>query len=144
MSDAIVVFMTSANADEARRIAHELVERQLAACVQILPEIESVYRWNGEVQRETELLLLAKTTAAQFDDLERAVREIHSYDTPEIRRRPDGPRLRTVSRLAGRQRRRLTLVRMPAAGSARLRCAYLRHLFERAFAVRNDLHNLFR
>ena len=84
MSDAIVVFMTSGSADEARRIANELVERQLAACVQILPEIESVYRWNGEVQRATELLLLAKTTAALFDDLERAVREIHSYDTPEI------------------------------------------------------------
>jgi periplasmic divalent cation tolerance protein len=84
MSDAIVVFMTSGNPDEALRIANELVERQLAACVQILPEIESVYRWNGEVQRETEILLLAKTTAAQFDDLERAVREIHSYDTPEI------------------------------------------------------------
>jgi periplasmic divalent cation tolerance protein len=84
MSDAIVVFMTSANADEARHIANELVERQLAACVQILPEIESVYRWNGEVQRDTEILILAKTTAAQFDDLERAVREIHSYDTPEI------------------------------------------------------------
>lgn len=84
MIDAIVVFMTAPNADEARRIADELVERQLAACVQILPEIESVYRWNGEVQRETEILLLAKTTAAQFDDLERAVREIHSYDTPEI------------------------------------------------------------
>lgn len=84
MSDAIVVFMTSANSDEARRIATELVERRLAACVQILPEIESIYRWNGEVQRETELLLLAKTTAAQFDDLERAVRELHSYDTPEI------------------------------------------------------------
>jgi periplasmic divalent cation tolerance protein len=84
MSDAIVVFMTSANADEARRIANELVERQLAACVQILPEIESVYRWHGEVQRDKEILLLAKTTAARFDDLERAVREIHSYDTPEI------------------------------------------------------------
>jgi periplasmic divalent cation tolerance protein len=84
MSDAIVVFMTAPAADEARRIAKELVERQLAACVQILPEIESVYRWNGEVQRETEILILAKTTAAQFDDLEKAVREIHSYDTPEI------------------------------------------------------------
>jgi periplasmic divalent cation tolerance protein len=84
MSDAIVVFMTAPNADEARRIAKELVERQLAACVQILPEIESVYRWNGEVQRDTEILILAKTTAAQFDDLERAVREMHSYDTPEI------------------------------------------------------------
>lgn len=84
MSDAIVVFMTSANADEARRLANELVERQLAACVQILPEIESVYRWNGKVQRDTEILILAKTTAAQFEHLERAVREIHSYDTPEI------------------------------------------------------------
>ena len=84
MSDAIVVFMTAPNADEARRIASELVERQLAACVQILPEIESLYRWHGEVQRDTEILILAKTTAAQFDDLERAVREIHSYDTPEI------------------------------------------------------------
>ena len=84
MSDAIVVFMTSGNADEARRIANELVERQLAACVQVLPEIESVYRWNGEVQRETEILLLAKTTAAQFEDLERTVRAIHRYDTPEI------------------------------------------------------------
>jgi len=84
MSDAIVVFMTSGNADEARRIANELVERQLAACVQILPEIESVYRWNGEVQRDKEILLLAKTTAAQFNNLEKAVREMHSYDTPEI------------------------------------------------------------
>lgn len=84
MSDAIVVFMTAPGADEARRIANELVQRQLAACVQILPEIESVYRWNGEVQRDKEVLILAKTTAAQFDGLERAVREIHSYETPEI------------------------------------------------------------
>lgn len=84
MSDAIVVFMTAPNADDARRIASELVERQLAGCVQILPEIESVYRWNGEVQRDKEILILAKTTAAQFDDLEKAVREMHSYDTPEI------------------------------------------------------------
>jgi periplasmic divalent cation tolerance protein len=84
MSDAIVVFMTAPNADEARRIANELVERQLAACVQILPQIESVYRWNGEVRHDTEVLIIAKTTAAQFDELERAVRETHSYDTPEI------------------------------------------------------------
>lgn len=84
MSDAIVVFMTAPAPDEARRIANELVERQLAACVQILPGIESVYRWNGEVQRDKEILILAKTTAAQFDDLEKAVREIHSYGTPEI------------------------------------------------------------
>lgn len=84
MSEAIVVFMTAASADEARRIANELVARQLAACVQILPEIESVYRWKGAVEREKEILLLAKTTAAEFGDLEKAVRAIHSYNTPEI------------------------------------------------------------
>jgi len=84
MTDAIVVFMTAANADEARRIANHLVESKLAACVQILPEIESVYRWEGKVQREKEVLILAKTTAPQFDELEKAVRGIHSYDTPEI------------------------------------------------------------
>src|ERR1700752_1578341 len=84
MSDAIVVFMTAPTADEARRIADQLVERRLAACVQILPEIESVYRWKDEVQREKEVLMLAKTTAAQFGELEKAVRAIHSYETPEI------------------------------------------------------------
>ena len=84
MSEAIVVFMTAATADEARRIANELVGRRLAACVQILPEIESVYRWKDEVQREKEILILAKTTAAQFDNLEKTVRAIHSYETPEI------------------------------------------------------------
>lgn len=84
MSEAIVVFMTAPTADEARRIASELVERQLAACVQILPEIESVYRWKDEVQREKETLILAKTTAPHFDELEKAVRALHSYETPEI------------------------------------------------------------
>ncbi|MFY9622744.1 MAG: divalent-cation tolerance protein CutA [Pyrinomonadaceae bacterium] len=83
-SEPIVVLMTAADGGEATRIAELLVNKKLAACVQILPEIESVYRWNGKVQRETEILLLAKTTAAQFEDLERAVRKIHSYDTPEI------------------------------------------------------------
>jgi len=84
MSDALVVFMTAANAGEARRIANHLVEARLAACVQVLPEIESVYQWKGAVQREKEVLILAKTTAAQFDALEKAVRAIHSYETPEI------------------------------------------------------------
>ena len=83
-SEPIVVFMTAADGGEATRIADLLVNRKLAACVQILPAIESVYRWNGEVQHDTEILILAKTTTAQFDDLEKAVREIHSYDTPEI------------------------------------------------------------
>jgi periplasmic divalent cation tolerance protein len=84
MNDAIVVFMTASSADEARRIAQQLVESCLAACVQVLPEIESTYRWNGEIQREKELLILAKTTADNFAALEKSVRAIHSYATPEI------------------------------------------------------------
>jgi periplasmic divalent cation tolerance protein len=84
MSEAIVVFMTAANVDEARRIAGHLVNTQLAACVQILPEIESVYRWKGEVQHDKEVLILAKTTAAKFEKLESEVRRLHSYQTPEI------------------------------------------------------------
>lgn len=84
MSDTIVVFMTAGGIGEARRIADHLMETRVAACVQILPEIESIYRWNGQVQREKESLILAKTTAEQFAELEKEVRAIHSYATPEI------------------------------------------------------------
>lgn len=83
-SDPILVLMTAPNRDEASRIAEMLVNSRFAACVQILPEIQSVYRWKGEVERASEVLLLAKTTEEKFDGLDRAVREIHSYDTPEI------------------------------------------------------------
>ena len=76
--------MTAASREEADRIAELLVSAQLAACVQILPEIESVYRWQGEVKREREILLLAKTVASRFDELESRVRAMHSYETPEI------------------------------------------------------------
>lgn len=82
--DAIVVFMTAASGEEATRLADMLVGAHLAACVQILPEIESVYRWQGKIERSSEVLLLAKTTRGKFDDLEREVRALHSYDTPEI------------------------------------------------------------
>ena len=85
MSDeAIVVFMTAANGEEATRLAEMLVGAHLAACVQILPEMESVYRWQGKIERQSEVLLIAKTTRGKFDDLEREVRALHSYDTPEI------------------------------------------------------------
>lgn len=83
-SDAIVVFMTAANGEEAARLAEMLVGAHLAACVQILPEMESVYRWQGKIERQSEILLLAKTTQEKFDELEREVRALHSYDTPEI------------------------------------------------------------
>ena len=84
VSDAIVVFMTAANGEEATRLADMLVGAHLAACVQILPEMESVYRWQGRIERQSEVLLLAKTTREKFEELEREVRALHSYDTPEI------------------------------------------------------------
>src|SRR6476619_1634398 len=82
--DAIVVLMTASNGEEAARLADMLVGAHLAACVQILPEMESVYRWQGKIERAPEVLLLAKTTRAKFEELEREVRALHSYDTPEI------------------------------------------------------------
>lgn len=84
VSDAIVVFMTASNGEEAARLADMLVGAHLAACVQILPEMESVYRWQGKIERAAEILLLAKTTRSKFEELEREVRALHSYDTPEI------------------------------------------------------------
>ena len=83
-NDQIVVLMTAPNVEEATRIAEMLVERKLAACVQILPPMTSIYVWKGEVERASEILLVAKSTRAKFDELEQAVRAIHSYETPEI------------------------------------------------------------
>ena len=83
-SAAIVVLMTAGSQEEASRLAEMLVGAHLAACVQIMPQMESIYRWKGEVHRAPEFLLLAKTTAACFDELEREVRSLHTYDTPEI------------------------------------------------------------
>ncbi len=80
----VVVLLTASNGEEAGRLAEMMVGSRLAACVQILPEIESVYRWEGEVRRESEVLLIAKTTAARFPALAREVRALHSYETPEI------------------------------------------------------------
>jgi periplasmic divalent cation tolerance protein len=81
---AIVVLMTAGSQEEASRLAEMLVGAHLAACVQILPQMESVYRWKGAVHRAPEFLLLAKTTASCFDELEREVRSLHTYDAPEI------------------------------------------------------------
>lgn len=83
-SEAIVVLMTAGSREEAARLADCLVVARLAACVQIMPEVESVYHWKGNVERDAEILLLAKTTQAKFAELESAVRALHSYETPEI------------------------------------------------------------
>ena len=83
-ADPIIVFMTAGSAEEAMRIAEALVESKLAACVQVLPEMHSIYLWKGEVERAREVLMIAKTTMAKFDGLQSKLRAIHSYETPEI------------------------------------------------------------
>ena len=83
-SDSIAVFMTAPTRDEARRLAELLIEKRLAACVQIIPEMESVYRWKGNIEHANEVLLIAKTLQAKFAELEQEIRSAHSYDTPEI------------------------------------------------------------
>jgi periplasmic divalent cation tolerance protein len=83
-SEAIAVFVTTANADDAGRLADMLIGKRLAACVQILPEMQSVYRWQGKIERQKEVLLIAKTTMAKFEALDKEVRAMHSYETPEI------------------------------------------------------------
>src|SRR6266550_5517208 len=80
----IAVFITTPNKEEASRLADMLVGRKLAACVQILPVMESVYRWQGKVERQDEVLLIAKTVNSKLAELEREVRALHSYETPEI------------------------------------------------------------
>ena len=83
MTDKRLVLTTCASLEEARTIAHALVERQLAACVNIVPHMESVYRWQGEVETSTECLLVIKTTLDAFDRLREALSKLHSYELPE-------------------------------------------------------------
>jgi periplasmic divalent cation tolerance protein len=83
-SSAIIVLITAGSQIEAATIAEQLISDRLAACVQILPSIESVYWWKGKIERTPEVLLLAKTTQEKFEDLEKSVRSRHSYDIPEI------------------------------------------------------------
>ena len=83
MTDKRVVLSTCGSLEEARHIAHALIERRLAACVNILPQAESIYRWKGEVETSTEWLLVIKTTADAFERVHAAVSELHSYEVPE-------------------------------------------------------------
>ena len=82
MENAVVVLCTFPDIEQARQIGAALVETQVAACVSILPGVESIYRWEGKVERASEVLALIKTT--RYADLEAAIKELHPYDVPEI------------------------------------------------------------
>jgi periplasmic divalent cation tolerance protein len=79
-----VVLCTFPNIDSARQIGTVLVERQLAACVNLIPGVESVYRWQGQVESATETLTVFKTSAEVFPEFERELAALHPYDVPEI------------------------------------------------------------
>jgi periplasmic divalent cation tolerance protein len=79
-----VVLVTCGSVGEARKIGRGVVERKLAACANILPGVESIYRWKGKVERAREVLLVIKTAAARLRGLKREVRRLHSYELPEL------------------------------------------------------------
>lgn len=83
MTNKRIVLSTAGSEDEARKIAHHLVEQRLAACVNIIPGIESVYRWEGKVESNREYLLLIKTSSTMFPEVRDAILELHSYELPE-------------------------------------------------------------
>jgi periplasmic divalent cation tolerance protein len=83
-ADVLVVLTTLEKQEDGERIAALLVERRLAACVQILPPMVSIYRWEGAVERANEVLLLIKTTRAVYPQLVTTIKENHPYQTPEI------------------------------------------------------------
>jgi len=82
MTEKRVVMTTAGSVDEARRIAEYLIERKLAACVNIVPKVVSIYRWKGKTEEAEEWLLWIKTAAA-FERVRDAILEIHSYELPE-------------------------------------------------------------
>ena len=85
MADAATVVLTTVGTEEqANEIASELVARRQAACVNIVPGVRSVYRWQGNICRDTEFLLVIKTLAAEYEQVEATIQELHSYDLPEV------------------------------------------------------------
>lgn len=84
MTDKIVLFNTCDSPEEATRIAHQLVEQRLAACVNIVPGVRSVYRWKGQVEETSELLLIIKSSRELLPKLRAELQRMHSYEVPEL------------------------------------------------------------
>jgi periplasmic divalent cation tolerance protein len=84
MTDFQIVLSTCADREQAERIAHRLVEHQLAACVNILPGVQSIYRWQGKIESGAEVLMVIKTSANLVAEVESTITGLHSYDVPEF------------------------------------------------------------
>ena len=84
MTDALIVFCACSSRAEATQLAHSIVSANAAACVNIIPAVESVYHWQGKIETAQEFLLLIKATRAQFPLLRDLIVKLHSYDTPEV------------------------------------------------------------
>lgn len=84
MTDKIVVFSACGTADEAALVARRLIERRVAACVNIVPGVRSIYRWQGAIEDASEWTLMIKTRRSLFERLKHELEQVHSYQTPEI------------------------------------------------------------
>ena len=84
MAQFVVVLVTCGSEEEASKIAHALVDERLAACANMISPIRSIYRWQGKIWDEREWLLVVKTRETRFQDLEKRVKSLHSYQVPEI------------------------------------------------------------
>ena len=84
MTGALVAFSTVASTDDAERIARSLVEKGVAACVNVVPGVVSFYRWKGKLERDGEVLLVIKTTGERFEDVKAALLAEHPYELPEL------------------------------------------------------------
>ena len=84
MNKARIALSTAGSLEEAQRLARALVEQRLAACVNLVPQVQSIYRWQGQVEEASEILLIIKTTADCLESLESTLRLLHSYEIPEF------------------------------------------------------------
>jgi len=84
MDQALLVLTNVPDLECAQLVARTLIESRLAACVNLLPAVQSIYRWQGQIEEATEITLLIKTTSQQVDSLQKAIVKLHPYDVPEI------------------------------------------------------------
>lgn len=84
MREFIVVFVTCSSPEEAEKIGNSLVGKRLVACVNIIPRIKSIFHWKGKIAKEKEVLLIGKSRMELFDSIQNEVKELHSYEVPEI------------------------------------------------------------